>query len=300
MNAAKRKMKMSRLLLLMLIVCSSCLSSAPVAKSEDASAKTRILFLTQSTIFTHQPVKRAAGQLSSAEIVMTQFAQQHQYEIVCSQDAQADFTPENLETFDIVMFYTQGWIPVSDEASHYFVNDWLRQKGHGFIAIHSASDSFHDPQNVEKNEQGRWYWEMLGGSFNGHPWSSREVVTLVGHDVDNPLSAPFGKEYTLTEEIYQYHNWQPENVRVLLSLDMSKTSLKKPYHVPVSWCRLYGEGKIYYNNLGHNDTTWAKPEFLASISNAVDWITGKIEVNTTPNPEVSANQEKLSEEAASR
>ena len=46
-----------------------------------------------------------------------------------------DFTKENLQNYDIVLFYTTGdeQLPIAEDALEYFLNDWLKQKGHGFI-----------------------------------------------------------------------------------------------------------------------------------------------------------------------
>jgi type 1 glutamine amidotransferase len=108
----------------------------------------------------------------------------------------------------------------------------------------------------------------------------------------------FGAEFTIRDEIYQYKNWQPEKVRVLMSLDMSKCKPAMPYHVPVAWVKNYGEGRVYFNNLGHNETSWADERYLTSITEAVKWIRGEVELDATPNAELSAEQEKVAKAAA--
>jgi type 1 glutamine amidotransferase len=62
--------------------------------------------------------------------------------------------------------------------------------------------------------------------------------------------------------------------------------------VPLCWIRQVGDGKVYFNNLGHNETSWTNQAYLDSIANAVEWIRGAKEVDATPNPEVSAAQEE--------
>ena len=123
-------------------------------------------------------------------------------------------------------------------------------------------------------------------------------MTLTNHEPEHPLSQPFGKEFVIKDEIYMYRNWHPENVHVLLSLDYSQSKIDGEvniaygYHVPVCWCREWDQGRVYVNNLGHNETSWTNPAYLASITTAVKWIRGQIEVNATPNPDVSATQEE--------
>jgi type 1 glutamine amidotransferase len=61
---------------------------------------------------------------------------------------------------------------------------------------------------------------------------------------------------------------------------------------------MWGEGKIYYNNLGHNEQTWADKRFLKSTEAAVKWVLNQVEGDATPNPEVSKEQEALAKKAA--
>jgi type 1 glutamine amidotransferase len=86
-------------------------------------------------------------------------------------------------------------------------------------------------------------------------------------------------------------------VRVLLSLDYSKSptgsaiNTEFGFHVPVCWIRQWGDGRVYFNNLGHNEASWTNEAYLASITNAVKWIRGLEEADATPNPAVSEAQE---------
>jgi type 1 glutamine amidotransferase len=248
--------------------------------------KAKVLFLTQSKGYRHGSVNRGKKDLAASEVAMTQLGQQTGlFEVHCTQDAEADFTKKNLANYDIVMFYTTGVLPISDEARDYFVNDWLKQKGHGYIGFHSAADTYRT-----KDPKHKWYWDIAGGTFDGHPWSSVTTVTITVHDPKHPTMKPFGKEFQFKDEIYQYVNWVPKNVHVLMSLNMAKCKPAKPYHVPVAWCRNWGEGKVFFNNLGHNPQTWTNKNFLASTENAVKWILNMEKGDATPNPEVSKAQ----------
>ncbi len=259
-----------------------------------ADKPARVLFLTQSKGFVHGSVKRKGQELSPSEIAMKQLGQQTGlFTVDATQDAAADFTPENLKNYDIVMLYTTGELPISDEAKDYFLNEWLKQPGHGVIGFHSSTDTYRN----DKPEHA-WYREMIGGTFAGHPWGSGTTVTIAVHDPEHPAMQPFGDEFQIKDEIYQYVNFVPENVHVLMSLDMSKCKPSKPYHVPVSWCREWGEGKIFYSNLGHNNQTWTDKRFLKSTENAVKWVLDQVDGDAEPNPEVSAQAEAAAKKAA--
>ncbi|HEY1065839.1 MAG TPA: ThuA domain-containing protein, partial [Pirellulales bacterium] len=204
-----------------------------------------------------------------------------------------DFTKENLENYDIVMFYTTGDLPISQEAKDYFFNTWLKQKGHGFIGAHSAADTYH---NYEP------YWDMIGGTFDGHPWGSGDTVTVSVNDTEHPISKPWGKEFEIKDEIYQFKHWQPEKVRVLMSLNLAK-SPKKPSHlsraekinaymVPIAWCKEYGDGKCFHMSLGHNESVWTNETYMQSMLGGIKWILNQEKGDATPNPEVSAELDK--------
>lgn len=249
--------------------------------------------VTQSKGYKHGSVNRRQKKLAPAEIAMTQLGQQTKlFDVHCTQDCATDFTKANLKKYDIVMFYTTGELPISAEARDYFLKTWLKQKGHGFIGFHSATDTFRN-----KKPEHAWYREMIGGTFSGHPWNAGNNVTITVHDTKFPAMKPFGKEFQIKDEIYQYVNWKPKNVRVLMSLNMAKCKPAKNYHVPVSWVKNWGKGRIFYTNLGHNPSTWTDKRFIKSTEEAVRWVMRLEEGDATPNPEVSAEEEKKARQA---
>lgn len=288
----------ARWLLSMTVLAGLFTGSKPLAAAENSAVPPtgkipRMLFVTQSFGFKHSAVTRKDDQLSPAEQAVTDWAASSKlFNVDCTQDVAKDLTKENLRHYDIVMFYTTGlrdkW-PVDDATLDYLCNDWVKQKGHGFIGVHSAADTLADYQP---------YWEMLGGSFNDHPWTSKSKVTVVVDDPDHPICKPWGKEFTITDEIYQFKHWQPEKVRVLMSLDIGrsvfnedvKKRIKQPYHIPIAWCKQYGEGKVFHMSLGHNESVWADPRFRDSMLGGIKWILGLEPGSATPNPEVDAAQ----------
>jgi hypothetical protein len=274
-----------------LLLLNQALGQQPSGGTPAAQArKPRVLFLTQSKGFVHDSVKRRDGELATAELAMRQLSlDSGAFLLRHSQDASVDMRREDLRDVDIVMFYTSGDIPIANEDLDFFIDTWLKQPRHGVIGIHAATDTL-------KNEPR--YVNMIGGTFDGHPWGANTTVTIAVHEPEHPTMAPFGKELTLKEEIYQYQDWHSDRVRVLMSLDMSKCDLKRPYHVPVAWVRSWGEGKIYVNNLGHRPDTWQNRAFLQSILQAIRWIDGQVEGPSTPNPELSERQQQLAIKAA--
>ena len=268
------------------------MASIPFHGSGLHAAKPKILMVTQSEGFRHQPVKRERGELASSELAMRQLAKRSgEFVVHFTQDVAAEFTREKLQDYQIVIFYTSGDLPIGDEHLDYFLGDWLHQAGHGLIGFHSATDTY-------KNHQP--YWDLIGGTFAGHPWGQNSRVTIAVHDVDHPAVKPFDAEFEFQDEIYQYDHWQPEKVRVLMSLDMGKTELKRPYHVPVAWAKQVGDGRLFYSNLGHRPQTWENETFMKSVLGAIRWVSGAEDGDASPNPAVSAAQHRRSEEESAK
>jgi len=280
-----------RLRVLSLFLLAAISGFAP--SSSSAAEPSKMLFVTQSAGFKHGSVTRPEGKLAPAEIAMIDLGKKTGLLTCdCTQDCAADFTIENLKKYDIVAFYTTLDLPISDDAKRYFFGEWIYQKGHGVLGFHSAGDTFHDYAP---------YWDMMGGVFIGHPWNAGNTVTITGHEPGHPLSKAFGPEFVIKDEIYMYERWQPSKCRVLLSLDYAKSPTDSDiptghgYHVPICWIKTIGEGKLYYNNLGHNETSWTNPQYLESITQAVKWIRGEMECDARPNPQVSQKFEEKSQ-----
>ena len=280
----------------------STVSAAPPAHAA------RVLFVTQSKGYVHDSVNRRHKPLAPAELAMTQLGKETGlFNVTCTQDCAADFTKANLQNYDIVMFYTTGDLPIKQEDLDYFAGDWLKQKGHGFVGFHSATDTYHENKT---------YWDMIGATFVVHPWHADQTVTVSVHDTQHPASRPFPKEFQIKDEIYRYRHWQPEKVRVLMSLDLEKDLplLRKssrrdylthkypnePYQVPIAWVKQIGEGKLFYTNLGHNPSTWKNPMFLKSVEGGVRWILGLESGDATPNPDVTKAEEAMAKELAEK
>ena len=171
-------------------------------------------------------------------------------------------SPESLKNYDGVVFAsTTGDLPIPDKQGFL---DWIKA-GHAFIGIHAASDTFHGwPDFVA----------MLGGEFAHH--GPQVSVECLNEDPKNPATAHLGKTWTIQqEEIYQFKNYDPAKVHDLLILDKHPEN-NSPGHFPVSWCKPYGQGRVFYTSLGHREDIWdADPNIpdrknSAEISQAYD------------------------------
>lgn len=149
-------------------------------------------------------------------------------------------SPESLKNYDAVVFAsTTGDLPIPDPQG---LLDWIRQ-GHAFIGIHAASDTFHN-----------WpgYIDMLGGEFQHH--GPQVGVECLNEDPQHPANAQIGKSWVISqEEIYQFKNYDPAKVHDLLIMDKHPEAPHGDGHFPVSWCKNYGEGRVFYTSIGHRE-----------------------------------------------
>ena len=244
------------------------------------AAPKKILVITQSRGFRHQPVNRKGQETCQVERVLAEIGKKSGvFSTVNSQDAIKSITRENLKQFDGIFFYTTGMLlPAGDprDALMEFI-----KSGKGFVGTHSAADTF-------KKYKG--YVSMINGSFAGHPWGGGSTNGFLNHEPDHPTVAMLGKEFMWKDEIYQYNNFEPGSVRVLFSLNMAKSKPQMPYHVPVCWVRNFGKGRVFFTNLGHNGSTWENETYHKHLVEGFKWALKLTDGPAEPNPEVQAQQ----------
>jgi len=171
-------------------------------------------------------------------------------------------TAAELARYDVIVFATTGELPWDESQKKAFL-DAIRG-GKGFVGIHTAVDTFYEwPE----------YGEMIGGYFNGHPWTQQVRVNV--EDPDHPATRMLGKSFTVYDEIYTMKNWDRSKTHVLMSLDTSTVDLSKGNRddndYALGWCHEYGKGRVIYTALGHPDEVWEQDWFLEHILACIKW-----------------------------
>ncbi|MCC6698127.1 MAG: ThuA domain-containing protein [Candidatus Hydrogenedentes bacterium] len=202
------------------------------------------------------------------------------YTAVHSEDP-AVFAPESLAQFDAVcMLNTTGEL-FEDPALKQSLLDFVKS-GKGLIGIHAATDCFY-----------QWadYGAMMGGYFDGHPWGARDTVTTKIDDPMHPVNRVFrGQGFSITDEIYQFKEepYTRAALRVLFSLDTEKTDMTKQGikrtdgDFAVAWVSSYGQGRVFYCSLGHNEMTYWNPKILQHYLDGIQFALGDLTADTTP------------------
>lgn len=244
----------------------------------DAAPK-KILVITQSKGFVHSVVKRPTnGELCVVEKTLEEIGKSSGvFETVNSQNSIEALTRDNLKKFDGLFFYTTGAILPEGEPREALLE--FVKSGKGFVGVHSATDTF---------AEFKPYVSFINGNFDGHPWNAGETCAFTNHEPAHPTVKMWPAEFKFKDEIYQYKGYDPNAVRVLLSLNMADTKTKGGYHVPVCWVRDYGDGRLFYTNLGHNESTWKDERFRQHLLEGFKWSLKLIDGPSKSNPEVQA------------
>ncbi len=245
---------------------------SPITKAS-AQKKIRVTYITECKGFKH-------GVLPESEKIMKELGDKNGFEVTISQDSASVITADNLKNVDVLIFYTTGELPWSDEQKKLFL-DFIKN-GKGFIGIHSATDTFY-----------KWaeYGELVGGYFDGHPWTANTKVAVRKDDKNFPLTKQFEDSFEWTEETYQYKQFNFKENKVVMSMDTTKTDMTKkgakgihatadapnikPDSFPLVWYRNYGKGRVFYSEPGHNSAIWNDARYQTMLVGAVKWAAKK-------------------------
>lgn len=188
-------------------------------------------------------------------------------------------SPAALKHYNAVIFAnTTGDLPLPDPQG--FIN-WVKS-GKGFVGMHAASDTFHHFAP---------YIDMLGAEFKKH--EAQVEVEPINQDPQCPACRHLPPTWKVFDEIYQFQNFDRAKVHGLLGLD------KNPNHpiagdYPISWCKMFGKGRVFYTSLGHREDVWdpeapdrKNPKELAEayqkhILEGIKWALGLEKWNVKP------------------
>lgn len=148
---------------------------------------------------------------------------------------------EKLKLYDGFVFAnTTGDLQLPDREG--FIN--LIEGGRAFVAMHSGSDTYHPF---------RRYVDMLGGEFETH--KAQVEVQPVVHDLKHPAVKPIPEGFKVMDEIYIIKSFEKSKVHGLLGLNAHPNDGTEGYF-PISWCKSYGKGRLFYTSLGHREDVW--------------------------------------------
>ncbi len=134
---------------------------------------------------------------------------------------------------------------------------------------------------------------LIGGYFKFH-WLDPQLITVKIDDPKSPLTAVFkGQEFQIRDEIYTMgaKSWSRDNVHVLTSIDYGKMSAEdkalesnpRPDHdFGLSWIRREGQGRVFYEALGHSERIYANRAILEHVLAGMQYAIGDLKADDSP------------------
>ena len=191
------------------------------------------------------------------------------------------FDTERLARFDAILFNNTTRLKFTTNEQRKALIDFVRA-GKGVIGLHAASDNFYDFPEAAA---------MLGGMFDGHPWGAGGTWVVKLDESDHPLNAAFGgRNFEIKDEIYQIKGaYSRETHRVLLSLNMEhpptggrKGQKRADKDNPVSWIKRFGQGRVFYCSLGHNNEVYWNKAVVSHYLAGIQYALGDLAVDDSP------------------
>jgi type 1 glutamine amidotransferase len=122
--------------------------------------------------------------------------------------------------------------------------------GKGCVAIHTAGLRSHKAFN-----------ELIGGGFVKHGPIHEFTVDIV--DGDHPITRGL-QPFTTTDELF-FTEHDAGGIHVLLS------ARENGEQSPQAWVKSFGEGRVVYITLGHDERTFLNPSFLKLVERSTLW-----------------------------
>ncbi|HEY3842019.1 MAG TPA: ThuA domain-containing protein, partial [Acidimicrobiales bacterium] len=225
----------------------------------------RMLIVTQVAPYADGPAG-VHGVLGQAATALGQLAESAGLSPVIVRDVR-DLSTHQLGSARVLALFTIGETPFTASQREALLSSW-RSGRVGVLGVHSATDACH-----------RWpeYGSVIGGRFDGHPWTQDFEVAVV--DPDHPATAHLGERWRWHDEIYLFHSLRPD-ARVLLRLADGQVDLAVPggrvpaCGFPLAWCHTEAEGRTFYSALGHFPGAWETPAYLRHLAGGLAWLTG--------------------------
>jgi len=205
------------------------------------------------------------------------------FSVVFSSDLDI-FKGESLKEFDAVCLNNTTGLKFNPEKTPELCKSLMDfvKGGKGIIGIHAAIDSFYEWPEAQ---------EMMGNKFTGHPWGGNGTWAIKIDEPDHPLMAAFkGKGFKINDEIYRTEPplYSRGKQLVLMSLDMSDPTTRNVPGVQlgedtgISWIKTWGNGRVFYCSLGHNDHLLWNPAILQHYLDGIQFAFGDYKVDTKP------------------
>ncbi|MBC7807479.1 MAG: ThuA domain-containing protein [Akkermansiaceae bacterium] len=204
----------------------------------------------------HQP--KEVAELLQGELV------RHGFAVEVSDTLDAYLDEEKLKSLDLIVpLWTMG--AIKQEQLRPLLN--AVKSGVGIGGVHGGMcDSF-------RNET-EYQW-MTGGQWVAHPGNDGVEYTVEIRDPDHFITQ--GSPAVLNIKSEQYYLHVDPAVRVLATTRFPVDGVDGPHlkngtvDMPTVWTKYWGEGRVFYNALGHQANVVAQPDVLNLTVRGLLW-----------------------------
>ncbi len=159
----------------------------------------------------------------------------------------------DLEAYHAVAVYSMGTESLPAKAEMNLVK--YVENGGALVGLHCAACQFPASEAWVK---------LLGGQFDFHPPQLAFPVRML--DPTHPATRRV-LDFEIFDELYLTKN-RADDIEVLA------TTRFKDQEVPLIWTRSQGQGRVYFNALGHGPKQLADPVLAKSYLRGLDWACG--------------------------
>jgi cytochrome c len=217
------------------------------------AAETRILVFSKTAGFRHDSIATAVA-------AITQLGQQHGFAVDSTEDA-AQFTDTNLARYRAVVFLMTTGDVLEDSQQSAFER-YIRA-GHGYVGIHSASDTEYEWP---------WYGQLVGAYFKDHPAIQRATVNIDVTDHSSTQGLP--QPWVRTDEWYNFRANPRSQVTVLMTLDEASYTGGNMGDHPIAWYHPFDGGRAWYTGGGHTAVSYQDEYFLRHLLGGIQYAAG--------------------------
>ena len=157
---------------------------------------------------------------------------------------------KKLKDFDICLLCITT-TQLSDEEEQSLM-DFVKS-GKSLFAFHSAS---------VMDEKNAGYIDLLGARFVTHSPYHEFQVNVV--DTQHPITKGM-KDFKVSDELYILDR-EPKDAQILM------TAFWENKNQPMLYVKKYGEGKVIYNAMGHDEGSFTRPEYRQLTAQAISWL----------------------------
>jgi type 1 glutamine amidotransferase len=180
----------------------------------------------------------------------------------------ADMLKPGLEKeFDVIVMYdmVRKIEPAQQEAFIALLN-----QGIGLVSLHHNMGAHRDWPEFRKIIGGQFVLqptEIDGKEHSKSTWAHGQDLHIKIADKEHPITKGLS-EFDIHDETYGNY-YTASDVSVLMTTDNPKNDPE------IAWVKKYGNSRVFYLMLGHDNLAWKNPKFPEILGRGIRWAAGK-------------------------